>query len=489
MTDIIEALYKLNPWYRTGSVPESRVEDFIRREFSDLRKDLDNTDLATLLIGGRRVGKSVIMYQLIQDLLAKGVDPKHILFIQGDNPILKEYDREGKMLGAVISTYEKYILSKDFQDLAEPVYIFIDEAQAIDKWDNEIKALLDLKFKLKFFITGSSSKKLRQGVSAPLLGRVNILVLPPFSFYDFYRFSVSKEEQQRLEKTLNALKATFATALQQGNYLDLKAVIEEAIKIFPKNLESKFEEYLYWGGYPWVVKYKGEEDTEKYLRDLLTMTISRDIVEYESARGTQSLGRIITNLALSIGCGFEERTLAERLGIDGRTFRKYIDYFIDAHLVYLPQEFAFNNRKVDTKKDHKAYVIDNGIVNSITMKTQQDIESERDYRGHLVENCLYGLLLHFKQQNTGIFQEYIPFWHNHNNQKEIDYIYEIDKGVIPIEVKARNSFSESDITEIIEFVGDKSKAKVGLVVTNPSTNCKELDGIIFVPSYVLAALL
>lgn len=185
MSNLLDTIFKINPWYKTGKVPDVLLETFVRREFNELSEAIENTELATLLLGGRRVGKSVLMYQLIQSLLDKGVDAKHILFIQGDNPILRECDEDGKILNQILKNYENYILSKDFVDLEKKVYIFIDEAQVIKDWEGEIKSLLDLKYKIKYFITGSSSSQLRQGINAPLLGRVDLMVIPPFSFYDF----------------------------------------------------------------------------------------------------------------------------------------------------------------------------------------------------------------------------------------------------------------------------------------------------------------
>ena len=88
--DIFETIIKLNPWYKQSEVPNHLVEKFKRREFKNLYKSLKENDFVTLLAGGRRVGKSVLFYQLINQLCLDGVDPKRILFIQGDSPALQE---------------------------------------------------------------------------------------------------------------------------------------------------------------------------------------------------------------------------------------------------------------------------------------------------------------------------------------------------------------------------------------------------------------
>ena len=76
---VLEIIKKINPWFKNNQVPQAHLEPFKRREFSTLEKDLGQLDLTTLIIGARRVGKSVLMYQLI-DALLKKVKGGSILF-------------------------------------------------------------------------------------------------------------------------------------------------------------------------------------------------------------------------------------------------------------------------------------------------------------------------------------------------------------------------------------------------------------------------
>jgi predicted AAA+ superfamily ATPase len=187
---LLDTIEKTNPWYRSGKVPPRQLQDFRRRELDPLINDLSTLDFATLLLGGRRVGKSVLMYQMIDFLLQRGVSSINILFIQGDNPILREIHEEKKILPDILELYQKYIIRTQFQDLKETIYIFIDEAQSLINWDEHIKALIDLKYDVKFVVTGSSSFSLRKGAQNPLTGRVNVFFIPPFAnFYPFYRKS------------------------------------------------------------------------------------------------------------------------------------------------------------------------------------------------------------------------------------------------------------------------------------------------------------
>ncbi|MDP3983295.1 MAG: hypothetical protein Q8Q65_04460, partial [bacterium] len=71
---VLEVIKKINPWLKDNRVPPAQLEPFRRREFHLLEKDLDRLDMMTLIIGARRVGKSVLMYQLIDSLLKKDIE-------------------------------------------------------------------------------------------------------------------------------------------------------------------------------------------------------------------------------------------------------------------------------------------------------------------------------------------------------------------------------------------------------------------------------
>src|SRR3989344_8005814 len=90
LDNVLDTIKKLNPWFKTGIVPPKLLKPYKREELSLLEETMKNLDLATLLIGGRRAGKSILLYQLINSLLKSGINNKRILFIQGDNPMLRE---------------------------------------------------------------------------------------------------------------------------------------------------------------------------------------------------------------------------------------------------------------------------------------------------------------------------------------------------------------------------------------------------------------
>ncbi len=485
---VLEIIKKINPWFKTNQVPQPQLESFHRRDFYNLEKDLKKLDMATLIIGARRVGKSVLMYQLIDSLLKSGVDGKRILFIQGDNPILTEYAAKDNLINYILDLYQKYIIDKTFDDLTAIVYIFLDEAQNLSAWETEIKTIIDQKYKIKFIVTGSSSFELRRGSQNPLTGRVSIQPIFPFSFSDYARYHLDKEEQNGFEVAINKQSSDFKIAFMDGNLQQAYVFAKKAEKLIDKyNLKKRFENFLFYGGFPWVIANKDGEYT-KYLRDILTTTISKDIMTQVEIRDAQSFERLMVNLCLMTGSITRYKTFAEALGIDERSVTKYIDYYVESHWAFISSPYVFHTKPDSVKTEKKVYVIDSGVINTLSFKDETDFKADRAHRGHVLENVIHNHLLAYKQLSIGTFQSSISFWIESEKNREIDFIYEIKSGgVIPIEVKQKISHDGSDSAVITEFLEKRSSAKFGIVTTEDTLQINEK--ILSIPALLLTLLL
>lgn len=487
--NLLDTIKKLNPWFRDNTVPGKFLKPYIRNELKTLINTIDKTELATLLIGGRRVGKSVLMYQLIDHLLKTGVEGKKILFIQGDNPIIREHDEDSNILNTIIRTYEKYVLDRDLNTIDDKIYIFLDEAQSMPKWDSEIKSLIDLKYPIKFFITGSSSAKLRKGAQSPLVGRIYAAILPPFTFKDFFDYELKTNNSIDMGKSLEITRNKFIEALKNEDKDGIVDAIDTISKqIISYNPSELFEDFILYGGFPYVVENRTKEDVNKYLKDILLMTFSRDILQEEQIREPMAFERLMVNICSNISGIFKYKSLAERVGLkDERTIRRYIDYYIDSHYVSVSNQFSFTNKQDSiTSANKKLYVIDTGLINTLLFKNQQDIRSDTAYRGVLIENIIHNSILDFKQAVTGNLYDTVPHWENTKTHKEIDFIFQPDGQMYPVEVKAKDYISEDELIEIRSFLAIKKTNKIGFVVTNKTSETRE--NLILLPAYIFSLL-
>ena len=124
-----ELMYEMNPWWEASP----KADGIFRENYLDLfKKNLNNRDVI-FVTGLRRVGKTTIMYQLIQKLMDTNVDKTAILFFSFDEVSVK--------LSEILEKY-KEIYNKNFRK--DKIYIFLDEIQKYSGWENELKKYYDL---------------------------------------------------------------------------------------------------------------------------------------------------------------------------------------------------------------------------------------------------------------------------------------------------------------------------------------------------------
>jgi len=137
---------------------------------------------AHVMMGIRRSGKTWIMYQHMQEQLAKGLPKNKILYLNFEDDRLQSFTSSDfqTILDAYFDLYPQYVQSKD-------LFFFFDEIHVIQGWEKFIRRLLD-KEQMQIFITGSSAKMLSSEIATTLRGRAWTEEIFPFSFSEFTHF-------------------------------------------------------------------------------------------------------------------------------------------------------------------------------------------------------------------------------------------------------------------------------------------------------------
>lgn len=138
-----------NPWWTEGRIP-SYYQDMSPRLYLDifypLVKDV-SIQRALILMGPRRVGKTVMLYHSIQQLIDDGVSPQNIIYVSVETPIYNN------ILLEQLFSLAKQILSKE--DSQEEFYVFFDEIQYLKDWEINLKSLVDTYHNVKFVVKGT----------------------------------------------------------------------------------------------------------------------------------------------------------------------------------------------------------------------------------------------------------------------------------------------------------------------------------------------
>ena len=135
-----------------------------RHLVAQMRRRLD-ANIAPIIVvrGPRQIGKTTAQFQIIQDLLDEGVDPKQILRVQFDD--LETLGNLQEPILRIADWFERRITPKRFNALAQAgatAYLFFDEIQNLDGWDVQLKSLVD-NASVKVVVTGSSALRIELG--------------------------------------------------------------------------------------------------------------------------------------------------------------------------------------------------------------------------------------------------------------------------------------------------------------------------------------
>jgi uncharacterized protein len=391
--------------------------------------DWNKQKIMTFIVGPRRMGKSVILTQMIDDLINKQkVKPKQILFWECKT------SQDTKFLEDMIFQFIKTVADRN-----ERIYILLDEIQFIFDWENTIKFIYDLDSDIKFIITGSVSLSYKRKMEESLAGRFIPFDIYPLSFNEYLILSKNK-------KILDSI-----TNFKKGKY-DLPE--DEVNKEFIKFLKS--------GRYPGAVDFD-EYGLNNYIQSVVNQSLNQDSITYFDIEKPNILINIFEYLRLNSGSEIVYSKLSQIVGVSTITVTKYIDVLELLGLIYIVL-----NRKnpLKTNTATKKIYINSAFDNSFSF-------SNPDRIGQLVESYVYERL---SLENFGRFNS-ISYYRERNN--EIDFInYQQNMG---IEVKYRNKIDPSDIYKFIQLC--KQKNVKPLLITKSSL---PIDIVI---DYQLACLL
>ncbi len=175
--ELSENLRTLNPWWdgKPGpGMPPNRRWPFDRL----IRLLQKGMTPACVLRGPRRVGKTVLLRQIMERLLAEGVSANRILYVPFDElPAIRGLTEP---VLAITRWFESAILRRTFNEAGradQPAYIFLDEVQNLDAWAPQVKSLVDNQM-VRALVTGSSSLRIEAGRDS-LAGRVTTMDMGP----------------------------------------------------------------------------------------------------------------------------------------------------------------------------------------------------------------------------------------------------------------------------------------------------------------------
>lgn len=415
-----------------------------RKRYLDKLISKKQNGLIKVITGIRRCGKSYLLFNIYKNyLISSGVDEKNIICLALDDDENIRY-RNPLELG-------KYIRSLT-EDKSREYYVFLDEIQKVAQINNPYvesgedkigftDVLLGLmkRENLDIYVTGSNSKMLSSDILTEFRGRGDEIRVSPLSYSEFY----------------NAC----------GD---------------DKN--GAWQEYVTYGGMPFIMSRRGHEEKARYLTSLFDTIYISDIMERNSlVKEKSTLDDILNIISSSVGSLTNSNKIAntfksrKHVNISPQNVGKYLDYFLDAFLIYKAERYDVKGRKY-IGSPLKYYFSDIGLRNARLNFRQTEIN-------HIMENIIYNELIYRDFSVAVGAVEYFYKDSDKNSKRsrlEIDFV--ANKGSVRYYIQSALTVSDeqkrAQKVNSLKRVGDSFKKIV--VVSDDVIPHYDEDGIFYV---------
>jgi len=319
------------------------------------------------IIGPRRVGKTFLMFQTIKKLLEKKIEKNRMLYVNFESDLLV-----GCTLLDLRSMleifYEIYPENKN-----RKIYLFLDEIQNVSNWEKFVRAIMDSE-NAQVFVSGSSSTLLSKEIATSLRGRTLVRYVYPFNFKEFLKAREFKAEK-------------YLSSSQKAKLLNL----------LEKYMNSSYPEAIFF-----------EKEREKILKEILNVTIYRDIIERFKVKNIKILKLLLKGLVSSTHFSVHKfYNYLKSLGIkvSKNTIYNYIEYFSDSLILYTLRKYSKSYKEME-QTIPKLYFVDNGFL----------LVNEIKNLSRFMENAVFLELVRRNfTPNNNLF--YFDF-----NHKEVDFV-------------------------------------------------------------------
>lgn len=294
-------------------------------------------NLIKVLSGQRRVGKSYLLFQLMQIVRQENKEA-NIIYINKED-LQFDFIRDAESLHEYIGTQ----LKKGVRNC-----IFIDEIQDITDFEKTLRSLL-LDENNDLYVTGSNAKMLSGELATYLSGRYIEFNVYSLSYSEFLLFHKLEDSDENLEL------------------------------------------YIKFGGLPYLINLTLSDQAFEYIKNVYSTIVYRDVVSRYSLRNTQFLERLILFMADNIGSLFSAKSISDFLKsrhtkIAPNQVQQFAGYLASAYIVHEVSRYDITRRKI-FEIGSKFYFENTGIRNAIRGYSLKD-------RGKLLENVVYNHLLY-----------------------------------------------------------------------------------------------
>ncbi len=380
-SQVLDRLRFENPWWETQEI-EPYYNEMPKRKYFDQFEKLANErkiHRAIVLMGPRRVGKTVMLHHWVQSLMDANIPPRKIVFITIENPIYNTIS-----LDELFENAREAVGNKD--DL-EGWYVIFDEIQYLKNWDIHLKSLMESYRKSRFVVSGSAAAALQYKSKESGAGRFSDFMLPPITFYEFIAM-------QNLDYLVQPTKLPWG---------ENKVPFFETSDIHRFN--KLFVDYINFGGYPEAIFSEPiRNNPERFIRhDVVDKVLLRDLPSLYGIGDVQELNSLFTTIAYNSGQEFSLETLSKQSGASKNSIKKYLEYLEAAFLIRIIRRIDQSGKRFKRDNFFKIYLTNPSLRSALF----SPINPLDELMGAMAETAIFSQWMH--RQN---FTPYYARWNN-----------------------------------------------------------------------------
>ena len=327
-----------------------------------------------IITGIRRCGKSYLLNPIFKNyLLETGVPEDHIINLDLDYIENKKYHDPNILF--------EYVMDKRKDN--KMYYVLLDEIQEVDDFERVLNSFLG-KRNLDVYVTGSNSKFLSNDIKTEFRGRGDEIRIYPLSFKEFSSAYSGTDNQ-------------------------------------------KWNQYVAYGGMPYILSLDTDEDKSQYLKDLFDNTYLKDILERNKIYKDDILDKTIDILSSSVGSLTNPKKIADTFVSQGikevshKTISVYIGYLLDSFMITKAERYDIKGRKYISTPS-KYYFVDVGLRNARLNFRQIE-------QNHLMENIIYNeLLLRGYNVDVGVVEQFSKDENGTTVKKQLEIDFVCNQG-------------------------------------------------------------
>ena len=416
-----------NPWHQLEVVPAELAPKTHRPLADELWRVLLDRDARRhqIILGPRRVGKSTVMYQTVQQLLNRGIPQNRLWWIRLDHPLLMDWPL-GNMLTQITGIAEA--------TAKQPVYVFLDELTYAADWDLWLKTFFDERWPIRLVGTSSASAAIRQRGTESGVGRWEEQFLAPYLFTEFLTLrdeGVECQVHDTLSETISHLIDTWG---DQGLALG--------------ELRRRF---ILTGGFPELLieaRYGADEassvlKSQRVLRsDAIEKALYKDIPQAFNIRDPAKLERLLYTLAGQLTGIFSPNSIAADIELAPKTLETYVTFLERAFLVFTLNNYSSSEETVQ-RRGKRLYFVDGAVRNAALLRGISPMNDTAEM-GLLIENLAASHL------RALAYQEGLRLYHWRHKNREVDLVYDHPQEPVAFEITVSKSHSVAGLNEFQE---------------------------------------